>query len=483
MKTENRVKHYRRLNKSYKILVPENIRNNCKDNFLEIIIQASDEKIHLITSVNRKITIRKQVREQLHIGEGDVVEAEFNYVERAGRADKLFRNGKVDILSLIPENTSKGYDIIVSEFEKESEKFLRIWSPGGTKGARQIELKRFVDKRALGEILGQYQAEGEKVGKPSRIVFTNKLIQEHKDFIQNLEFFGLNKELISIQCVYNEEFTSKEKALLKCDDFEETVGVEVEKFVRYNRSRGPLAFRSKFYNLIFAEILFNALHVIREDISHGIEDRNKSLGQGFLAKLLTGDGTLDTTVSSSRTYGSPSINVKIVDQDLSALEDYKSILSNFGFQPFISKEHIYARSSCSLENLLFLYEIKAFKNTRNWQKLVITVMLVLKGRRYTTYKRFIDFLDSEKITSGKVAESYDVSRRAAQEWLENKCDEGLLQVDRRTPYPKIYDLTSKGKKLATNLVDISDFSKRIKKEKEVKSYEEALKALKDDIRA
>lgn len=482
MRTKTKNKYLREIEKSNKIIVPKNIRENCKENFLEVKIETDDKEKCFITSVNRRITIRKQIREYLGVNEGDVVAVEFSNLERTERTDELFKNNKVDLLTLIPEETTKGHEIIITEFKKESESFLRIWSPAGTKGARQIELKRFVDKRALGEILGQYQAEGEKAGEFSRIVFTNKLVAEHRDFIENLEDLGLDRALISVQCVYNQDLISKDRALSRCGSFEQKLGVEVEKFVPYNKSRGPLAFRSKFYNVLFSEILFNSMNKFRENISQEINCQNKVLGEGFLAKLLTGDGTLDATISDSRTYGSPSINVRVVDEDLSALKDYKNILSNFGFQPFINEEHIYARSSCSLENLLFLYKIEAFKNTRNWRQLAITIMLILEGRRYSTYKRFIDFLGVEKITSGVVKERYEVGHRAAQEWLENKVDEGLLEVHRESPYPKLYELTDKGKEFSKYLADITNFSENIKQDKEVKSYEKALEALKDDIR-
>lgn len=482
MKTKTIKKYLRKMDKYNKIKIPKSVQQKCEKDFLELKIQTEDQEKCFIASVNEKITIRKQIREQLEVQVGDVLAVEFNKVERAGRTEQLFKNGKVDLLSLVPEKTSKGYEIIVSEFETESDVFLRIWSPGGTKGARQIEIKRFVDKRALGEILGQYQAEGEKSGEISRVVFTNKLVKEHRDFIRNLESFGLDRRSISIQCVYNEELISEKEAASRCEGFEQSIGIEVEKFVSYNRSKGPLAFRTKIYSVLFAEILFDSLSVLRKNISQEINHQNDVLGKGFLAKLLTGDGTLDTTISSARTYGSPSINVRIVDQDLSALKDYKAILSNFGFQPFISKKHIYTRSSCSLENLIFLYKIRAFRGTRNWQQMHVTIALILRGRRYKTYKRFIDFLDVEKISSNTIIDNYDVSRKAANEWLKNKSDENLLVLSRSSPYPKIYSLSDSGKDFAICLESILASVDKIKKEKEVKGHQEALEALKDDVR-
>lgn len=481
MKTEADNKYLREVKKYNKIVVPKNVRQKCKDDLLELKIETDKGKQYLITSVNKKITIRKQVREELDIKQDDVVAVEFSNVERTERTDKIFKNGKVDILCLVPEETSKGYEIIVTEFEKNSEKFLRLWSPGGTKGARQIELKRFVDKRSLGELLGQYQAEGQKSKELSQIVFTNKLVKEHCDFIQNAKSMGLTEDLINIQCAYNEEVCSREEALSQSKDFEEIIGCRVDNVVSHN-SRGPLVFRTKIRNVLFSECLFSSLETFRNNLSSAIDCRNKRVGYGFIAKLLTGDGTFDATISPAREYGSPSINIKIVDENASALEDYKEVLSNFGFQPFINQERIYTRSSCSLENILFLYKIEAFKNTNNWRQMAVTVMLILQGRRYRTYKRFIDFLDREDISSEFVMDNYEVSRKAAQEWLNNKCDEGLLEVARESPYPKLYKLTKDGTEFAKRLDSIREFAKFIRKEEKVESYEKALEALKDDIR-
>lgn len=482
MKTKMMEKYLRKIDTYNKVKTPKTIRQKCGKDFLELKIRAKDKEKCFIASVNERITIRKQVREYLKVKEGDVVAVEFNEAKRAGRAEELFKKGKVDLLSLIPEETSKGYEIIISEFEKDSKKFLRIWSPAGTRGARQIEIKRFVNKRALGEILGQYQAEGQKSRKLSQIVFTNKLVEEHRDFVQNLKSMGLSRELISVQCVYNEEICSKEEALSRCKDFEYLVDLEVDNVVSH-KARGPLAFRTKVRNVLFAECLFNSLETFRRNLSSNIADRNREVGEGFVAKLLTGDGTFDATISPARDYGSPSINIKVVDEDISALEDYKNVLSNFGFQPFIDEKRIYTRSSCSFENLLFLHEIEAFKNTKNWQQMVVAVMLIMRGRRYRTYKRFIDFSDTEeKISSGFVMENYDVSRKAAQEWLNNKCGEELLEVSRESPYPKLYELTEQGMEIAERLKSISKLAERIKKEKEVKSYEKALETLKGDFK-
>lgn len=481
MKAKSMDKYLRSVDKSNKIIIPKEIRDKRKDNFLEVKIETDDKEKCFITSVNRKVTIRKQVREQLDIQGGDVIAAQFRELERVERTDELFKNGKVDLLSLIPEKTTKGYEILVTEFEKDSESFLRVWSKAGRKGS-QIEINRFAKPKSFGKLLGQYQAEGQKSRKVARVEFTNKLIDEHNEFVQSLGAVGIDDRLIHFYCNYNDKLTTRKEVISQCKSFEDLLGRELRKVISH-KSKGPIHFRTRVQNMIFTEILLNSMSVIRKNISSGINSKNRVIAQSFLAKLLTGDGTFDATISPAREYEYPSINIKIVDQDLDALQDYKDILSNFGFNSQVNKERIWARSSCSLDNILFLYEIEAFKNTKNWQQMAVAVMLILRGRRYRTYKRFIDFLDTEeRISSGFVMENYGVSRKAAQEWLNNKCGEGLLKVCRESPYPKLYGLTNEGIEFAELLERVCKLAKDIKKEKEVKDYEKALEALKGDIR-
>lgn len=46
------------------------------------------------------------------------------------------------------------------------------------------------------------------------------------------------------------------------------------------------------------------------------------------------------------------------------------IMQKFGFKPTIDTKYIYVRSYANLENLLTLYQIKAFYKTDKWEKLI-----------------------------------------------------------------------------------------------------------------
>ena len=74
--------------------------------------------------------------------------------------------------------------------------------------------------------------------------------------------------------------------------------------------------------------------------------------ENFLSKLLQGDGTLDVTMDKKYNY--PEIKIKIVDQDLNYLNDYKHILQNLNFKVCLNEKHIFVEgSSCGINHLFF----------------------------------------------------------------------------------------------------------------------------------
>ena len=105
---------------------------------------------------------------------------------------------KVDLLSLIPATTNRGYRLYVDSYGDEEPR-LRIWYYHQRGAAHQIELKRYVNTRILGGLLGQLQAEGEK--KENIVSFKNCTIQEHADFVLGLLELGLELEVVHAVCL------------------------------------------------------------------------------------------------------------------------------------------------------------------------------------------------------------------------------------------------------------------------------------------
>lgn len=118
--------------------------------------------------------------------------------------------------------------------------------------------------------------------------------------------------------------------------------------------------------------------------------------------------------------------MKIVDQDLNYLKDYCTILRNNGFKTRINEKRISVVSSCSFKGLPYLYRTKAFKNSNNWNKLVVAIALCLRGRRYYTYSRFLELADYEKFGTSVISKGFQMQSNMASDWLNNKVKENLI---------------------------------------------------------
>jgi hypothetical protein len=268
-------------------------------------------------------------------------------------------------------------------------------------------------------LLGQLQAEGTK--RDVLVEFANKLLTEHKDFISSLNSLGISRKDISVI-----KFSTAYKTI-----------------VRYSG---------------LASILLNSMNIIRQRLTQDNLDPNlQKLRDAFLSKLLTGDGTLDI---SRRTY--PNVRIKIVDRNIKHLYDYKAILKTSGFKPHVDEKRILVKSVCSFHQLLYLYKIEAFKNTRNWEKLIVAIKLLLGGRRLKTNYRFCDLLDHEKFTSLAIRDKYNVTLRAANDWIENKIKEEYVRIVKNS-IPIEYELTEKAIKLATVINQLEERLKEINK--------------------
>jgi hypothetical protein len=103
--------------------------------------------------------------------------------------------------------------------------------------------------------------------------------------------------------------------------------------------------------------------------------QNEKLRQNFLAKLLTGDESLD----ARKTVRRLDARVTIVDEKAESLRGYTAILSREGFKAQVNTEMISVRVYCTWLNLLKPYQIGAFRTNRNWIKLLCSIMIAVKG--------------------------------------------------------------------------------------------------------
>jgi len=301
-------------------------------------------------------------------------------------------------------------------------------------------------------------------------------VKEHKDYLNYLKEIGINKTGIKFEFTYN---PSKLKNDLKLyiDEFNKIINLPLKVSPRKtSKGRG---FRSTIHNVLLTEIILNSMNTIRRYLANKkhYNKLERKLANSFISKLLTRDGTLDIR-TKNREYNFPSTRIKIVDQDLKYLEDYKSILNNVGFKARIIKKYTSVTAVASFKKLIYLYQIEAFKNTNNWNKLLTIMELYLKGRRLNTYYRFNDLKKLNKFTSLDINKIYNLSKGTGLDWLCNKEKEGFVIRNNTKIRPIKWELTEKARNLSKNITNWKKDLKKLKKEKQIQDPNILLESLK-----
>lgn len=331
-----------------------------------------------LAKFNYNITLRTETIKNLGIIAGEIVELEIKKLSSNNASSELFYNGKIDLLYLINKiDSSKKF--IIFPFKKKNQDFLKIWCCHNRGSCREVELKRFLEIDHFGRLLGLLQAEGSK-GFRFKLEFVNKDLQEHLDYIGYLEEVGISKNQIRAGLVTHPDLISS----IDVSNFKSLTGIEISEISKSYKSRGGYGFRLVIRSSIIAEIILGSMDYLRNLLANSKWDKDlENLARGFFAKLLNGDGSIELLTKNRKT---PEARVKVVDQNLSYLEDYKQIMIKFGFNPKIDKKYIYVRSYANLENLLTLYRIKAFYKTDKWKKLIDVIKAKLSLAKNSSLK-------------------------------------------------------------------------------------------------
>jgi len=216
------------------------------------------------------------------------------------------------------------------------------------------------------------------------------------------------------------------------------------KIYKHFSNHGGYGFKAIVSNTLLGEIVLNSMDILRKSaIKNPVE--MKPFLDAFFSKLLTGDGSLNVDKRS----GYPRVRIRIKDQDFSYLEDYKKIMRLVGFNYVrIYPKHIMVEAYCSFDNLLYLYKVKAFKNTNNWNKLLVAIGLCLKGNRYKTKLRFIDIEDCV-FTRLDIADKYNLHPHDWK-WMRNMERIGFIERANNDK-PFSYRLSASGKEITNTL--------------------------------
>jgi len=330
----------------------------------------------------------------------------------------------IDLLAFVPASNVDGHNYAVDEYRSAAgEQRLRLWCYHRRGSARQIDIRRYVSAREFGQFLGQYQAEGDKENR-HRVSFSNTLVSEHADFVRSLRTIGIADEQVSVCAVYNPARLDEESLQINLQRCCERTGIKVG-FVRAQKSmKGSCSFVTTVRSVILKGILDRALARVRQALtaSRWVPGTTELL-KGFVAKLLTGDGTLDVSVRPTRII----TTVKILDRVEAFRRDYSAMLLRLGFSPRISDKRIEVKSYCRLDNLLTLYEMNAFVGTPNLIKLLCAVRLSIKGPINKGYEKLRTLARCGRFTTLDVSKAFGIRTRSAHLWIHSMMKRRLVQ--------------------------------------------------------
>lgn len=356
-----------KVRKKFLLYIPISIKEKLpfsKGEVVKINLYLNNKYFSLITKYNYIITIRKKIAKELGIKERCKIRITLEKFSEIKRPSKMFFENKVDLLYFLPKKSKKGSKISFEELIIGGESFLIVFSMHSRGSSKEILLKRFVEPRIFGGLLGQIQAEGTK-SNFNVIEFCNKNLSELKDFIRYMESLNIKKENLLVKLDYHPIFELKLDQILK--EFIHCAGISVNyKSVSNGRSKG-YSFKIILRNTVLSELILNSLNKTREVLEKkNLQGNLLILAEGYFSKILCGDGTFELTSMNRKKFQA---RIKIYDGNLKFLKHYLILLSKFGFKPYINEKYFFVRAMCDYSLAKKLVEIRGFNTNKNLERI------------------------------------------------------------------------------------------------------------------
>jgi|WetSurMetagenome_2_1015567.scaffolds.fasta_scaffold111795_1 hypothetical protein len=335
-----------------------------KGELIRIIFKKDNNQSYLITKFNPTITIKKSIVNELKLKGDNKIILKTEKFRQIKKPNSPIYENKIDLLFFLPEITKKGSEIYSEEVIINGESFVRAVSIHSRGSSNQILLRRFIEPNLFGKLLGQIQAEGTKTNYDV-VEFCNKNLFELRDFIYFLSKIGIPKDKLSVKLDYNIYFKDKLPEIL--NEFKDFLGLNVNYLSSSDRKAKGYGFKIIVRNTLLSEFILNSLKIMKKYLEDLDWDNNLiSFSEGYLSKVLCGDGSFELTSKKRRKIQS---RLTIADGSLDHLEHYKIILEKFGFHPHIYSKFQFIRTLCNLEQAKNLLRISAFENNPNQKKI------------------------------------------------------------------------------------------------------------------
>jgi len=338
--------------------------------YVKIHVIYNEKQESFLSKFNYLITIRTPLIKKLSLIKDDIIKIKIEKVITSERTNNLFKKNKIDLLHLIPSENRLGFKILVNEFNKNNESWLKIWYCFKRGSCKEIEIRRFIDIIKFGKFLGLIQSEGTKENIDV-IEFCNKSLGEHLDFLEYLEGIGISRKEVIGKFDYHPRIKNIQKIIR---NFEKITNLKIRYIVSSPTSGGGYGFKIIFRSRLFREIVINSLTLIRELVKEkSLDPRISILRNAFFSKLLNGDGNLELIKKNNQ---KPLLRLKISDGKLEYLKDYQEVMRLYGLNPKISAKYWFVRSYIGSDFVKELINMDAFKNNPNHDKLLSYLNLI-----------------------------------------------------------------------------------------------------------
>jgi len=346
--------------------------------------------------------INRYARQLLHLDYNDkiLVSIEKPIFEK-NRPRESFKDNKLDLLASVPNN------MLVS---KNGNRII-LWRPK----SRSLEINRYVDIKTAGYFFGLSFSEGQKCVNTTGayVSICNKDINLHKYLIEFLKQLGVYN-IIKVYCYYNPRKTNVDKIKTLIDNFKGIYENPI-RLVKADRE-GDYVFLTNVNSTLLGELILNA----QDNISNF---KNKIFLESFIAKELSGDGSLNVTKRS--------INIIVGEKDSKRRLVLKKIIDEFGFVGKINDERMtLSFDATSAKKRLYLIRINAF-DSKNHKKLVYSIANSHSEIFQLQIKRLKELRHLEEFKNETLRDIFGWTPNKATKWLIAMKNKGFIQVSRK----------------------------------------------------
>ncbi len=412
--------------------------NEFKGRFIEIFIANKDKEASFITflSKDKRIYIPIKIRETLKIKD-EVNIVKIKIIENKKRRKFLLKNNLMDLISVIPEKTLSGYDIVVIE---KDDSYLCWYCTQGR--PKELLIKKEIPGVFL-RFLGYYQAEGGKPKLTKRrgrtLSFSNTKFEIIKDFFKLSENL-LDKNLWNATINYNKKIERKdiEDLILKLKE----LGIQKDKIKIHPREKiKNYSIILWISNSILAETIDNLNNKSRDLI---LKTKNKALFENYFRGVIAGDGNF---FSYRDKKGSLHSWLSIYEEKEHYILRYKEILEKYGLNGKIRKDkdkNLYILVIlANWEKLLNLLKYDIFLYTpKHKDRLLWTIK---NHKKYRALKYLTKLEDKFDIKDIKNISNKNYSYAA--HWIKKRKREDIILPKEIIENRQSWELTDKGKEV------------------------------------